>query len=69
MDEQNEDLLAELLIRWEELFEKDQDVSAFELCHTCPHLVDELARRIKGLKATDWLNKPIGSGIESIFER
>ena len=67
MDEQNEDLLAELLIRWEELFEKGQDVSAFELCHTCPHLVDELARRIKGLKATDWLNKPIGSGIKPIL--
>ncbi len=69
MDEQNEELLAELLIRWEELFEKGLDVSAFELCTTCPHLVDELARRIKGLKATDWLNKPIGPGVESIFEK
>ena len=64
MNEQNEDLLADLLIRWEELFEQGQDVSAIELCQTSPNLTAELARRIKGLKATDWLNKPIGTGIE-----
>jgi len=64
VNEQNEDLLADLLIRWEELFEQGMDVSAIELCQASPNLSAELARRIKGLKATDWLNKPIGPGIE-----
>ncbi|MCY2936573.1 MAG: protein kinase [Planctomycetota bacterium] len=67
MNEQNEDLLAELLIRWEELFEQGQDVSALELCQASPNLEAELARRIQGLKATDWLNKPIGRGVEPAF--
>ena len=67
MNEQNEDLLADLLIRWEELFEQGQDVSAIELCQASPNLTAELARRIKGLKATDWLNKPIGPDIEPRF--
>ena len=62
MTPKDDELLADLLIRWEELREQDQDVSAVELCQDCPYLADELSRRINGLKATLWLDKPLGSG-------
>ncbi len=56
---QDEEILADLLVRWEELREQGQDVSALELCQDCPQLADELARRINALKVTSWLDKPI----------
>lgn len=49
--------MADLLLRWEELFELGQDTSASELAHGHPYLVDELARRIHALKATSWLGE------------
>jgi serine/threonine protein kinase len=54
----DEELLAELLIQWEELYERGQDKPARELCKDHPHLADELGRRIAAMKATDWLNNP-----------
>jgi serine/threonine protein kinase len=39
-----------LLSRWRELREQGQDVSAQEVCSTCPELADELARRIETLR-------------------
>jgi formylglycine-generating enzyme required for sulfatase activity/tRNA A-37 threonylcarbamoyl transferase component Bud32 len=54
----DEELLAELLIEWEELCERGQEVPAGELCKEQPHLAEELARRIAAMKATDWLNNP-----------
>ena len=59
MTDKDEDLLADLLLRWEELREQGQDVSALELCQGCPQLADELARRINALKVTSWLDKPV----------
>lgn len=59
MTDKDEDLLADLLLRWEELREQGQDVSALELCQGCPDLADELARRINALKVTSWLDKPV----------
>ncbi len=53
----DEDSLADLLVRWEELQEQGQDVSAIELCQQAPHLADELARRIRVLKDTAWLDR------------
>jgi len=46
-------------VRWEELREQGRDVSAIELCQDCPHLIDELQRRIEALQATAWLNEPL----------
>ncbi len=60
MTDEDEDLLADLLLRWEELRDGGQDTSANELCQSQPHLIEELARRIKALKATAWLDQPIG---------
>jgi formylglycine-generating enzyme required for sulfatase activity len=54
----DEELLAELLIEWEELCERGQEVPAGELCQEHPHLAAEVARRIAAMKATDWLNNP-----------
>ena len=59
MTNKDEDLLADLLLRWDELREQGQDASAFELCQACPHLADALARRINALKVTSWLDKPV----------
>jgi eukaryotic-like serine/threonine-protein kinase len=56
---QDEELLADLLLRWEELRELGQDTPASELCRELPHLTDELARRIHVLKVTSWLDKPL----------
>jgi formylglycine-generating enzyme required for sulfatase activity/tRNA A-37 threonylcarbamoyl transferase component Bud32 len=54
----DEDSLADLLIRWEELYEHGQDTPARELCHDHPHLAEEMTRRIAAMKATNWLNDP-----------
>ena len=59
MTDKDEELLADLLVRWEELREQGQDVSSVELCQGCPHLTDELTRRINALKVTSWLDKPV----------
>jgi len=55
----DDEILVDLLVRWEELCERGQDVSALELCHQSPHLADELARRISALKITSWLDRPV----------
>jgi len=54
------DVLAELLLRWEELFERGHDVPAAELAAGEPHLVAELARRIEILKSSTWLDADTG---------
>lgn len=58
MNKHDEEILAELLLQWEELEEQGQDVSANDLCKEHPHLAEELANRIKALRATAWLDKP-----------
>lgn len=50
--------LAELLLRWEELYEQGQDTPAAELAKDRPDLVAELSRRIEALKAMSWVTKP-----------
>ena len=62
MTDRDEEILAELLLRWEELRERGQDTPAAELCQEHPHLAEELARRIKALKAVSWMDKPLGPG-------
>jgi eukaryotic-like serine/threonine-protein kinase len=43
--------VSELLLRWEELRERGQTVTAQELCRDCPELMDEVRRRIEALEA------------------
>lgn len=49
--------LEDLLLRWEELADAGQGVSAEELCRDCPELTDELRRRIDALRGMNWLAK------------
>jgi tetratricopeptide (TPR) repeat protein/tRNA A-37 threonylcarbamoyl transferase component Bud32 len=56
---QDEELLADLLLRWEELQEQDLDTPASEIALDRPDLVAELDRRIRLLKASAWLDEPI----------
>jgi tetratricopeptide (TPR) repeat protein/tRNA A-37 threonylcarbamoyl transferase component Bud32 len=58
----DEDLLADLLLRWEELHEKGQESSAEELCRDCSHLAPLLAERIHALKVTAWMEGPDDDG-------
>lgn len=55
----NEERLAELLLRWEEILDEGRDVHAKELCRDCPELVEELSHRIHALKAMEWVKKPV----------
>jgi serine/threonine-protein kinase len=43
--------VSDLLLRWEELRDRGQTVSAEELCRDRPELVDEVGRRIAALEA------------------
>ncbi|NBP25093.1 MAG: hypothetical protein EBU81_11200, partial [Proteobacteria bacterium] len=58
MQRNDEELLLDLLMRWDELRERAQEIAVEELCRQHPHLLKELARRIKALEATSWLEKP-----------
>jgi serine/threonine-protein kinase len=58
----DDELLADLLLRWEELHEKGQEPSAEELCRDCPHLAPPLAERIHALKVTAWMEAPDDGG-------
>jgi serine/threonine protein kinase/formylglycine-generating enzyme required for sulfatase activity len=53
------DLLQELLLRWEELYERGQDTPAAELAKGHPELIAELTRLINALKAVSWVTKPL----------
>jgi serine/threonine protein kinase len=56
---EDEEILADLLLRWDELREQGQEVSSIALCQGCPHLLDELEHRIRALRAADWMDRPI----------
>lgn len=58
MEQNDEELLLDLLMRWEELKNRGQSVSIAALCRDRPNLRDELEKRIKALEATAWLEKP-----------
>lgn len=60
----DEELLADLMIQWEEALEQGRDVSADDLSKDCPHLVGELSRRIEALRGTSWMDKPVNGGGE-----
>jgi serine/threonine protein kinase len=53
------ELLADLLLQWEELRERGQDTPATEIAKHHPELIEELAHRIKALKTISWLDKPL----------
>jgi len=58
MDPRSRDLLADLLLAWEDAFRSGHDVSAVELAREQPDLVEPLERRIRVLKATYRIDHP-----------
>ncbi|NBT35865.1 MAG: serine/threonine protein kinase, partial [Betaproteobacteria bacterium] len=52
------EVVAELLLQWEELYEHGQDTPASDLAKDHPHLIPELARRIAALKTVSWITRP-----------
>ncbi len=66
MTSNDEELLSDLLLQWEELYERGQDTPADQLCGNNRDLVDELSQRIAALKATNWLKDPNPRPIEDL---
>ena len=67
MTDRYEEILADLLLRWEELREMGQETPAEEICKDHPHLITEFTRRIKILTVTSWLDHS-HSGTDSLTD-
>src|SRR5262245_14824822 len=52
------DTIEDILVRWEELRQRGQNVRAEELCRDHPDLVEEVRRRIQALEAVYRLHVP-----------
>jgi serine/threonine protein kinase len=61
-----EEKVEQLLVRWDELREQGQEVSAEELVAASPELLGELIRQIQRLKAMDWLDHPAKESLASV---
>jgi tetratricopeptide (TPR) repeat protein len=57
MSESTEDVLAELLIEWEERLRQGTDVPAIEMCPDRPDLVAALSTRIGLLRRVAWVDR------------
>ena len=68
---QDEEVLSDLLLYWEEEFEKGLSISPEELCKDYPHLLTQVQKGINALRASIW-NEPIDSKnsepISELFE-
>ena len=50
-----DDRLAELLVQWEEAWEKGEELLASQLCEMFPELTEPLQKQIDGLKRMSWM--------------
>lgn len=64
MTNNEEQILSDLLLKWEELREAGQFVSPAELCRDHPSLLSRLARRIQILDVTAWMDQPLIDEVE-----
>lgn len=55
------DLIAEIVMKWEGAFDHGTDIAAEELCALHPELVEVVAQRIAALKEMSWV-KDAGAG-------
>jgi serine/threonine-protein kinase len=53
-----EDILDELLDRWEEAFAGGRDIPAEELCRDYPELLNRVKNAIRAFKRQPWMNQP-----------
>ncbi len=65
----NEECLSDLLLKWEEKFEKGEDIPAESLCPDWPELVPILASRIRALKKSAWMKTPPGCAEDGTSSR
>src|SRR5690349_10013830 len=47
--------LSELLLRWEDLRQRGEEISAEELCRECPEQTEEARRHIEAVRACEAL--------------
>jgi len=58
---QDEETLSDLLLYWEEEFEKGNCIAAKQLCEKHPHLLEKAEKGILALKASVWSQNPENS--------
>ena len=63
------DLLSDLLIEWEMSLENGQEKTPEELAGSNQNLVEELRKRIKALKATEWMDRSESLGVSEKIEQ
>jgi hypothetical protein len=68
MDHRSREILAELLLDWEDRCRMGQDTPAGEIAHEHPELVGPLEERIAILKKTLWLDSPSEPSTDSSQE-
>ena len=56
-DETDADLIADLLVKWEDAWDQGDDPSAEDLCGERTDLIDELRQKIGSLKRSSWMKK------------
>ena len=56
-DETDTDLIADLLVKWEDAWDQGDDPSAEDLCGQRTDLIDELRQKIGSLKRSSWMKK------------
>lgn len=64
MTKDNEDQLAELLLKWEEAWDLGNDIPASTLCADCPELTQKLKDQIRLLKSMNWMKKDASDELE-----
>ena len=57
--DRDEEVLADLIQKWEDLRDMGQNTPPEVLCAEHPHLLPELKRRIEILGVTSWLDEPL----------
>ena len=65
----DDDLLDDLLLRWEELHDQGRDVTAEELCPERPDLAELLTARIVALEAVAWVKGPVEDEPDPVLDR
>lgn len=60
----DKELLAVLLLRWEEAWDLGEEIPAADLCVDCPEIQKELEQKIRVLKRMAWMKKDAGGESE-----
>lgn len=64
MPDESENLLADLLLRWEEAWDLDEDIPSAALCADHPELEEKLSQQILVLKAMAWMKKDAAEEVD-----